>query len=149
MFRLLILCLLSGLVPAQVKIAQITKALDAWLAAYRAGTLDLTSNRHVPEELRFVPAPLLEKLVGPLTPRRELEILLDAAAQHGGASAVVAVVRVAAVGLDRAHYSVKMEPHLVRSLGEQALLRMTSLWERGLRGAPIPPKLKSGVTDGT
>jgi Mg-chelatase subunit ChlD len=114
------LLFLAATGPAQD--AKLLKAMDAWLDAYRKGRIDLAADEDVAKKSIPGRAGVLPKgVVGRLTHRRELELMLEQAKAFGDPETALAVLRFAAVGLDGGNYDPRMAPHLVREAGERAL----------------------------
>ncbi len=108
---------------------KVLKAIDAWLKAYRAGKVDFGSRDDVgkgsiAEKFGVMPKGLL----GAITPKRELEVLLEQAVALESTAAAELVLTVAAIGLD--HGSVKYKPEMVpfavRATGEAWLAKFQS-----------------------
>jgi hypothetical protein len=129
MLRLL-LCLCAFL-PGLADDPKLGKAMDAWLKAWRAGRVDLTSQADVERTSVLKQQGVLPKgLVGRLTALRELEILLDLAVQVDDAETTTRLLAFAAAGLEPGEYSPKQAPRIVRTQAEQALARLKSAASR-------------------
>lgn len=103
---------------------RVVRVLDRWIAAYRAGKLDLRDRRDVSGRSMVVRAGLAApRGRTPWTRVHELRALLDAAAAVGDAACVRRVLEIAGTGLEPFPYERRHAPALVRTLGEAALLR--------------------------
>src|SRR5688572_23424734 len=126
--------LLACLAPAPATTAgdpKLLKALDAWLKNYKPenfgerAKFDLTRDRDIEKDSVLKANDVLPKgLVGRLTTRRELEIMLDLAAKADDGETMQRVLVFAAAGQDQRKYNREMAPHLVRSLGQAAAIKM-------------------------
>jgi HEAT repeat protein len=106
---------------------KVLKALDAWLKTYRSGKIDFNDRVDILKHSIANKFGLLPKgMVGALTYRRELEIMLEQAAQLESAEAADVLLEVASTGLDQGKYTLEMAPHLVRDLGEKWVTRLKS-----------------------
>lgn len=102
----------------------VLKALRAWLKAYAAGRIDVSSRRDVMKTSIADKHGVLPKgLLGTLTAERELELMLERAVELQSEAAAEIVLEVAAIGLDqgRIKYTIEMAPFAVRDAGQKAL----------------------------
>ena len=118
--------------------SNLVKGFDAWLKAYRKGTYVLiepteegkkggrNETKDISKESVLTSLGLTKGELGRLTRRREIEILLRRAVEENSASAAQRVLSTAAVGLDQVAYPVHAAPHIVRGLGEGAIVKFTS-----------------------
>ena len=119
--------------------SNVVKAFDAWLRAYRKGTYVFlepveegkkpgarAEGRDISKESVLTSYGLTKGELGRLTRRREIEILLKRSVEENSPAAAQRVLATAAIGLDQIAYPVNAAPHVVRSLGEAAIVKFTS-----------------------
>lgn len=144
MLRTLLLALFTsfGFVASIAAQAQdpsnLLKGFDAWLKAYRKGSYVFiepteegkrggrNEGKDVSKESLLSPLGLTKGEIGRLTRRKEIEILLRRAVEENTGACAQRVLSTAAVGLDSVAYPVPAAPHVVRSLGEAAIVKFTS-----------------------
>jgi len=103
------------------------KALDAWLKLYRAGKIDYRSKDNIARDsvaLKFGVTP--KSGLGHPTWAGDLATILEAIVALESADAALAVLEVAAIGIDQGKYTVAMAPYDVRSAGESWAAKFTS-----------------------
>lgn len=106
---------------------KVLKALEAWLKTWRAGKIPFTSRDGIIKDSIAAKFGLLPKgMLGNVTWERDLEILVELAVQLDNAPGMLAVLEVAAVGLDGGKYTREMAPYAVRAVGERWLGKFTS-----------------------
>ena len=100
----------------------IARALDTWLDSYHGGQLDLLSQDDVATKTVLALIPNAPRPAS-LDRRAELEALLRLARRPPSLTLAKPLLRLAAVGLDdrSRDYHVRMAPHVVRALAEEAL----------------------------
>ena len=107
--------------------SQVTKGLEQWAKAYRANKIDFGSRGDIgPTSIGRKADALPKGLLGVLTAARELEAMLDVAAELGTPKTLLAALAIAAVDQDDVRYKPDAMPHSVRRLGEAAVARFTS-----------------------
>lgn len=107
---------------------KVLKAIDAWLKAYRAGKVDFASLKDIGKGSIADKFGVMPKgVLGAITPKRELELMLEQAVKLETAAAAEVVLTVAAIGLDHGSvkYKPEMVPYAVRATGEQWLAKFT------------------------
>lgn len=108
---------------------KILKALEAWLKVYRSGKIAFDDLKDIGKGGIADKFGVLPKgLVGAMTYKRELEVMLDQAVALQTAEAADAVLTIAAVGLDHGtvKYKLEMAPFSVRAVGERALAKFSA-----------------------
>lgn len=122
----------------------LVRAMDEWLAAFRKGQIDMRG--------WDVAAPRFSRgrLLGPITPMRDLQLLLDAAATDASPEAALRVLRIAGTGLDRLRHGHGQAPAMVRTMAERSLARMLSAPVKRLileiaRGAGVAAAREEGT----
>ncbi len=102
------------------------RALEAWLKLYRDGKIDFRDKKNarnpVSEEYGLSP----KNSLGRLTWAGDLDLILDAIAKLDSEDAAIALLSVAAIGIDQGKYTVEMAPFDVRAAGEVRVLRLSS-----------------------
>lgn len=124
---LVVLLLPAPDLPAQRGTAQLTKALDSWISAYRRGKIDMRFwlDWSDPSAIqRYGLQPRVGQLGGPITPLRELQEVLDQAARDGSPAVALRVLRIAGSGLDPHRYSHAHATPMVRVMAERTLDEM-------------------------
>lgn len=103
------------------------RALDAWLRLYRAGKVDFTSKSPLGKDSIAVKFGITPKnTLGDATWAGDLMLILDAVAKIDDGDAALALLEVAAVGVDAGKYTFSMAPADVREAGEHAIARLGS-----------------------
>jgi hypothetical protein len=111
--------------PALAQESKLVRALDGWWKAYRRGAIDM--RRWEPDSSEpFVRRYGIDGSGLWVSPLRDLQLLLDAAAAENSAALAERVLRVAGVGLDRERCGLRHAPAIVRAMAERALDRMTA-----------------------
>ncbi len=136
MFKLLALgAILLGSAPADFSDAtsrpaaepKVLKAIDIWLRTWNKGKLDIAGrgaekglgDKSIARKFGTLP----RGTVGKLTAYRELQLLVDQAAELDTPEATARVLAVAAAGMDGARYTAEMAPQTVRNVGEAGLAK--------------------------
>ena len=103
------------------------KALDAWLRLYHGGKMDFRSPENISKDSIAAKFGLTGKNgLGTPTWAGDLDTILEAVAKLDTAEAAAALLEVAAIGMDKASYTVEMAPYDVRAAGERWIVRLGS-----------------------
>lgn len=140
MFRtLMALCCAAAFAFTPASDPKLLKAMDTWLKNYKpesfkseppnepAKFLDLTSSKDI-EHLSVLKANgiLPKGLLGKLTTKRELEVMLGLALENDDGETMQRVLMFAAAGHDQRKYNREMAPHVVRSLADDVVIKLKS-----------------------
>lgn len=109
---------------------KVLRALDGWLKQWRRGKLAMAgpdADRNLGMQAISVKLKVLPKgVLGRLTAKRELEILVDEVVKLQSAEAAQGVLEVASAGLDQMRYTPSMAARSVREIGEKGLAQLES-----------------------